>query len=113
MAAEYVLFTDGRAKLDLAKVKIDQAASGAVFANSTGQRLRIYQLFLSVATTVTVTFKSGSTALTGAATVNAGVPLVLDFSPLGWFDIEAAESFTLTLGSGVQVSGNLVYAPLG
>lgn len=113
MADEYLPGTQGPVRLvGLTKQKIDIAASGSVISNATGPALRVYQLVLSVATTVTVTFKSGSTALTGAMTINAGVPLVLPFSELGWLDVNATEDLVLTLGSSVQVSGTLIYSQL-
>lgn len=109
MAEEYLLGT--RERLNVLRQKVDRATSGELIALVAGAPLRVYALTLSVATTTTVKFQSGSTDLTGAMTLNAGVPLVLPFNRMGWLETASGEALNVALGAGVQVSGTITYAP--
>jgi hypothetical protein len=114
VADEYVLGTDGRARLNLQRAKIDTATSGAgnrLVTNTYSAALRVYQLYFTVASDTTVQFFSATTALTGTMTVKAGNDYVFQFSPVGWLETASGEDLNVTLGGGVQMSGSLVYAP--
>lgn len=94
---------------------IDLAATADIIAApSAGKRIRVLGYSIVAAGAVTATFKRGSTALTGAMSMITGVPHVappggslMDRLPV--FECGTAEAFNLTLSSGVQVSGWVVY----
>lgn len=91
--------------------KIDTAASADLVALVAGKKIRVLGLVLVVASAVTVKLQSGgATDLTGAMSLIVGVPLVLPTSPNGYLQTNSGEKLNLVLGSGVQVSGVLVYA---
>lgn len=108
---EFLMGTNGPASIEIKRAVINLAATGTVVAAVTGRKIRVLQAVFASAAVVTVTVKSASTALTGAMTVDgtAAGPVVLDFSPVGWWETTAGEALVFTLGSSVQVSGNLVY----
>lgn len=94
--------------------KIDIAASGAVISGVAGQIIRVYALCFVTVSAITVIFKDGSTALTGAMTTASGVPICLDGLPMGHprYTLTAGNDFTFTLSSGVQVSGNVWFSQI-
>lgn len=87
--------------------KIDVASgTGEIVAAQAGTRIIVMNYTVTVASTVTLTWKSASTALSGAMTVTVGL------SPLASESLMATasgEALNLTLGSAVQVSGHLTY----
>lgn len=94
---------------------IDLAASGTVVAAVTGKRIRVVSYVLSAAGAVAITWKSGTTALSGAMTLATGIPLCAAppealFGGLGGqLQTEPGEALNLTLSGAVQVSGHLIY----
>ena len=90
---------------------ITQAATGAMITGVAGTTIRVYALVLSVATTTTVQFKDGATALSGAMTLTAGIPLALEYFPdmRPLYVCSAGADFTLTLGAAIQTSGTVWY----
>lgn len=90
---------------------INFSASGdtALVAAVAAQTTKIYRLFLVVAGATTLTFKDGSSALTGAMTMTSGGSLTLDFDGNPWFTGSANTAFNLNSGNAVQVSGRLYY----
>jgi hypothetical protein len=91
------------------KIDVATAADHELVAAVAGLRMRVLSLTLTAANTVTITWKSGATQLSGAMTLVAGVPLTLPYNPVGWLESAAGESLVLALGGGVQVSGVLTY----
>ena len=83
-------------------------ATGQI-ASVTGSYIRVYKLFLTVATTMTLTFEDGTTALSGAIDVTAGTPFVLPMDGNPWFTTSAGNPFTIVSGTSGQVSGVLYY----
>jgi hypothetical protein len=91
-------------------VNISNSGNNTVIGSATGKVIRVYRIVLVAASTVAVTVQDGSsTALTGAMTLSAGVPLTLDFSSQPWFVTSSGNAFILNLGSSVQVSGAAYY----
>jgi hypothetical protein len=95
------------------EAKIDAATNGdnSIIAAVAAKKHRIHRLVLTVATTTTITFKDGSTALTGAVTLAAGTPLILDATESEWplFSLSANSAFVINLGGAVQCSGRAYY----
>jgi len=94
------------------QAKIDIAASGTIIAGVAGKITTIIAMVLvnNIGTT-SIIIKDGTTALTGAMLLAAGVPLVLPPDPtVDWFQSAAAgNDIVLTLGAGTQVSGAVWY----
>lgn len=94
------------------QAKIDIAASGTIIAGVAGKITTIISMILvnNIGTT-TITIKDGSTALTGAMLLAAGVPFILPPDPtVDWFQSAVAgNDIVLTLGASTQVSGSVWY----
>lgn len=87
--------------------KIDIASSGAntVRAAESDGDLVITGFGFVAAGAVDVTFKQGSTALTGAMSIAANGGIAVPHNPNGHFVIPKDAAFVITLGGAVQVSG--------
>ena len=88
-------------------INIATAANHTIIAASSGNKHRIWRLFLWANGTVSVTFKSGTTLLSGpiAMTAQTHIPLPLQVPELPHFITTAGEAFIITLSDAVQVSG--------
>jgi len=71
--------------------------------------IRVYALFVSVATATTIEFEDGSTGLSGAMTLASGIPLVLPFNGYPYFVTSAGNAFNVVPGGSVQTSGTIYY----
>ena len=92
---------------------IDDATSGdnTIVAAVAGKKIRVHQLFIVSAGTVTVRFESGAggTALTGQMSHVDTSGEVLPFNEVGWFETVAGELLNLELSGAVSVDGALAY----
>ncbi len=97
----------GATNQKLTTTKIDIAATTDVIAAVAGQTISIFSGFLVAANTVTLTIKSAANALTGAMTLVAGQPYILEelLSGQPLLACNQGEKLTFTLGGSVQVSG--------
>lgn len=105
------------------QAKIDVATSGdnTIVAAAADRKIRVINYFIVAAGAVTVQWKDGSTALTGAMTMSTGVPHQSSYSAVrgvgagydGHFDTSQNSALKLNLGGNVQVSGwvNYVLVP--
>jgi hypothetical protein len=91
---------------------VNAAASGdntIIAAPGAGKQIEVRGYHIVSANTVTATWKSGSTALSGPMSMAVGNP----FTPYSWADpvflLGANEALVLTLGGSVQVSGHVTY----
>jgi hypothetical protein len=104
-------------------LKIDDAtgALAAVAAPGPDSRVIVWGVILTVATTTTMKWKSGTTDLTGPMTVTGILSQISSASvwearnpsrnrayPL--FECELNEAFNIELGDAVQMSGMLYYS---
>lgn len=91
-------------------ISTNTSGANELVAATAGKSAHVRGLVLVSANTVTVTIKSGATALSGAMTLTAGEALVLPIHDRrAWFATAAGEALVLTLGGAVQVSGALIY----
>jgi hypothetical protein len=94
-------------------VSVALAADNAVVAAVTGRRIRLLGYLIVSAGSVVATWKSATTALSGAMNMIVGVPQSIgpgssmDAEPLMVCD--TSEALNLTLGGAVQVSGFVIY----
>lgn len=89
---------------------IDAAASGAnaVIAAVSGKSIRVMCYTVVAAADVTITWKSGSTAISGAMDLPAKGGTA-PASPLGMMQTAEGAALNLTLNGAVQVSGHVGY----
>ena len=98
-------------------VAIDNAAASGdtvVLPAVAGQKVRVRGYVIDAAGPVAVTWKGGANALTGAAPLVAGVPLVVPMGgssadPSFWFETNPGEALILNASAAVQVSGHVAY----
>lgn len=110
MATEYLLGTTGKEQLEISRTSVNLAATATIVAaGGAGRRVRVLSGVFVSAGAVTITFKDGAsgTALTGAITMETGVPLTLPYNPLGWFETSVNTLLELALSDSVQVSGSI------
>lgn len=91
------------------RVSVSMTNDADLVAAVAGKAIRILAGSLSIATTGTITFKSGSTALSGAITLTAGNQLLIPYTPVGAFQTVIGESFNVDNSGSAQISGWLVY----
>lgn len=98
---------------EVLRVSVSMTNDADLIAAVSGYAIRILAGSLSIATTGTITFKSGSTALSGAITLTAGNQLLIPFTPVGAFQTALGESFNVDNSGSAQISGWLVYQLVG
>lgn len=97
--------------------KIDTATAGAntLVTGQTGKKIEVIQYTINAVADNTMTFKSGSTALTGPMSLSASEVIVSVTAPSTYqtmnalFETASGESLVLTLANATQVSGHLTY----
>jgi hypothetical protein len=98
---------------------IDLSASGdntIITCPDTDKYIAIDHINFLVETAVDLTFKSGSTAISGTYTLDAKQAIALDnacSSQKGVINCSAGEDFVITLSAAVQVSGFVRYRIIG
>lgn len=90
------------------------ASTGEIVAAVTGRKIRVLGYMLVAAGSVVATWKSGSTAISGAMSMVVGVPVPAplggtSLDPMPHFITNAGEALNLTLSGAVQVSGHITY----
>lgn len=97
-------------------ISVNTAADNELVAAVTGKKIRVTSYVIMAAGTVNATFKSATTALTGAfpLVAQAGIsapfcPPVASFGPNGYFETARGEALNLTLDAGTLVAGHLTY----
>lgn len=87
----------------------DNTIVGAI----TDQKIVVIALVLVTNADVVVTFKNGSTAVTGAMSLPAdGDKIILPLNEEGWFETSVGAALVLNLSGTVAVDGCLTYAIL-
>jgi hypothetical protein len=88
---------------------VNFTASGdtSVITGVAGKVIYIYGFDLALSTSTTLTFKSGSTALTGPMTLNAYSKQITDTSP--YFVTNPGDNFVLSPGASATVAGVIWY----
>ena len=93
------------------KQSVVSSTSGTISApaGTTGSIIRVYKLFLVVTGAVSITFKDGSTALSGAMALAANGAITLDLDGQPWFVCSPGNAFTIAQSGSTQVSGTVYY----
>lgn len=106
-------FHDGYANQNIKRAVIDDASSGdnELVAAVAGKKIRVYNIVLVSAGSMTVRFESGAggTALTGQMNVVAGSGFAPGFDPMGHFETAAGAALNLELSAATSADGWLTY----
>lgn len=97
---------------ELTGAKFDNAAASGdttAVAGAGGSVVRVYRLILVAAAATSLTFKDGTTALTGAMSLAANEAMILDFDGEPWFTCGNGNSFTVNSSNAVSVTGRVYY----
>ncbi len=113
---EYLISTDRTAAQRIKRAVIDCASSGdnTIVAAVTGKIIRVYQLVVVSAGTVTTRWESGAsgTALTGQMSLVANSGYAPPFNPFGHFETAEGALLNLELSAAESVDGWLLYAEI-
>lgn len=80
-----------------------------IVAGISSQTVRVFRMFFVVSAATTITFKDGSTGMTGAMTFNAGGAFILDFQGDPWFVTTASNGFVINQSGTAQISGRVYW----
>jgi hypothetical protein len=98
-------------KDQLAETPINFSASGdnTVVAGAAGLGIYVFKYFLVVGAATNLTFKDGTTALTGAIPLVANMSMVFDFDTRPWYSTASGNALIINSSVAVQVSGRVYY----
>lgn len=96
-------------QLQSAVVSFASAADNEIIAAVAGKRILVHRLYLVCAGATNLTFKRGTTALSGALPMSAGGGITFDISGEPWFTTGIAEAFNITSSGAFQVSGTVYF----
>lgn len=86
------------------------AAANEIVAAVAATKYRVLAVYMhATGGANTATWKSATTAISGAIDLLADTAVVLPYSPVGWFQTAAAEALNLTLSAATAVAVNVVY----
>lgn len=93
------------------EAKIDCSANGdnTLIALVASKKIKVHRLFLVVSAATNITFKDGTTALTGAMAMSANGGFTLDMQGDPWFTGTAGTDFILNQSGSAQISGRVYY----
>lgn len=106
------VFPVGGSIITVKRAVIDDTGGGdtTVVAAVSGKRIRVLGLAFAVGAADNVTFKSGSTALSGAIELLADSPYILPFTRFGWMETATGEALVFTVGATAGIDGHISYA---
>jgi hypothetical protein len=79
-------------------------------AGVTGRRIRLWRAFIQFTNAADITFRSGSTDLTGSIPVPAGATVALDTSPIAWATTALGEALNINVSASTDMSGMIAYS---
>ena len=91
------------------KITAATTSPATIVAALAGNKAILLSITITAASAVTITFNSDTTALTGAMTLAAGVPLTISAENYGILQTATGEGLKFTLGGTVQVSGTATW----
>src|SRR5712692_2858354 len=95
--------------MKITPVVVNFSGSGdqTIVTGVAGQTIRIMRVLLNTGAATNLTFKDGTTALTGAMAFAANGGLVLDDSDEPWYIAADGNNFVINSSAAVQVSGTI------
>lgn len=90
---------------------ISASASGdnTVVSAVTGKKIRVLHYSLVCAAAVTLTWKSGTTAISGGMAFGTNNGISTPYSPQGLFETASGQALVLSLSTDASVGGHLTY----
>lgn len=95
-----------------ASINFANGADNTIVAGVSGQGIYVYKYFLVVSNALTLTFKDGSTGLTGPISLAANEAMVFTFDTRPWYSTTLGNDFIINASNGSQVSGRVYYLQL-
>ncbi len=96
------------ASVQQAVVDFTAAGDNTIISGVLGQKIKVLQFFLVISAATVLTYKSGSTALTGLMNFTGAGSHVQDFIQLP-ITLASGDSFVINNSLGVQVGGMVWY----
>jgi hypothetical protein len=108
MATVSLIGVDGQ---PLTSAVLSSAAGGDItgVAATAAKFTRVYKIFLVVTGATVITFKDGTTALSGAMSLPANGAIILDLDGQPWFVTSKNSAFFINSSAATQVSGTIYY----
>lgn len=97
------------APLKRALVSATVNTSSDLLAAVTGKKIRLLAADFSVVSAATLTWRSATTAISGARAFAANGQYILPFNPAGWLETVAGEALNLLSSTSTAVGGMIVY----
>lgn len=98
------------AQVQQAAVTFSSLGDNVVVLGVAGKIIKVLQFFFVIGGAANITFKSGSTAITGSMPFSGAGAFVLDYAQLPLNCLNAGDSFVVNLSAGVAVGGTIWYA---
>lgn len=96
-------------ELQSTPISFSGSGDNEIVAAVSGKRVLIHRLFIVCGGATSITFKRGSTSLSGALPMVSGGGITFDITGEPWFTTGLAENFVIGSSSAVQVSGCCYY----
>lgn len=90
-------------------ISFSGSGDNEIVAAVVAKRILIHRLFIVCASATDITFKRGSTSLSGAIPMAANGGITFDITGEPWFTTDIAEAFNIASSNAVQVSGTVYY----
>lgn len=90
-------------------VSFSNTGDNTLVASVAGKSVMAYRLLIVVSAATSLTFKRGSTAISGAMPLAANQGLALDISNVPWYQTNDGEALVLNQSGTAQVSGTIYY----
>ncbi len=94
-------------KIENTKINFSGSGDNPIVAAVSGKRIFIYRLYFILGAATDITFKDGSTALTGAMPFLANGFMILDPTQVPWHQTSVGAAFNINSSNAVQVSGSV------
>lgn len=93
----------------IASIDFSGSGDNTLVAGIANKTIRVFRLFIVVASATSLIFKDGSTALNGALPMSANGGLTFDLSNEPWFYTSAGSNFILNSSNAGQIGGRIWY----
>jgi hypothetical protein len=92
-----------------AVINFSGSGDNIIATGTSGQITRVLQLFFVIGGTTVLTFKSGSSALTGGMSFNTSGAMFMDYIHMSLDCLNAGDNFIINSTNAVQIGGTIWY----
>jgi hypothetical protein len=110
MGAQFLYSTIPHLKSQV--IDFSNTGDNTVVAAASGKRVLIHRLMLVCSAATNLTFKRGSTSLSGAMAMGANGGITFDITGEPWFTTDVAEAFVISQSGTAQISGTVYWIEL-